>query len=125
MDKKTDLGPNPVLYYKMIETIKNRSITFNSSIDLIKLCMEEVEKIENLNGYDKKEYVIKTLNEIAKGNDGILGTNDDLIPIYILAPLNFLIKNNILSDIIETVIKATQGELDINKKIKKNKCLCC
>lgn len=110
--------PNKILYDRIKSIIDNKKITILNSIQLLTLLIDEVEKIGNLYGNEKKQYVINTLEEIAKGDDGIIGTDDDIIPEYIYESLKILIESNLISDIIDNMI-------NIYNKSSKKSCFCC
>ena len=110
--------PNRLLYDKIKSVISDKKISILNSIQLLTLLIEEVEKFDNMYGNEKKQYVINTLEEIAKGDDGILGTEDDIIPQYIYESLKILIESNLISDIIDNMINI------YNKKSKSSN-FCC
>ena len=110
--------PNRLLYDKIKSVISDKKISILNSIQLLTLLIEEVEKFDNMYGNEKKQYVINTLEEIAKGDDGILGTEDDIIPTYIYESLKILIESNLISDIIDNMINI------YNKKSKSSN-FCC
>jgi hypothetical protein len=110
--------PNKILYDRIKSLIGDKKITILNSIQLLTLLIEEVEKFGNLYGNEKKQYVINTLEEIAKGDDGIIGTDDDIIPEYIYESLKILIESNLISDIIDNMI-------NIYNKSSKKSCFCC
>ena len=110
--------PNRLLYDKIKSVISDKKISILNSIQLLTLLIEEVEKFDNMYGNEKKQYVINTLEEIAKGDDGILGTEDDIIPPYIYESLKILIESNLISDIIDNMINI------YNKKSKSSN-FCC
>lgn len=85
------------------------------AVGLIKYVMTSVEKLNALSGKEKEEMVLSILTELAKGKDGIAGTKDDLIPPLVIAGLQAMSENNLITSTIELIIDATKGKLDINK----------
>lgn len=99
---------------QIMDDIKQKKVNINSVMSLVSKTMELVEKVPNLSGRYKKECVIAVLNEIAKGADGIEGTEDDLIPGYVMEGLKFMLLNNIVENVIDVVVAATKGLLNVN-----------
>lgn len=108
------LSTSAKLVRDIMINIKEKKLNINSVMALVVKSMELVEKIPNLSGRDKKECVISALNEIAKGADGIAGTKDDLIPGYIMEGLRFMLLNQVVENIIDVVVAATKGVLNVN-----------
>jgi hypothetical protein len=63
------------------------------------------------------------IQEIAKGEDMIIGTSDDTISPEVVNSLITMIKNNLLDEVIDIVCLASKGEFNVNK-IKKT-CFGC
>lgn len=106
------------------ESIKDKKISFVNYTIIIISAMEIIEKYKTLNGALKKKYMIMAIEEIAEGNDNIVGTDDDLIFKENTIILKNLIEQNILSDLIDIISDASKGLFDINKSTKtlKNGC---
>ena len=102
--------------------IKNNSIDTSSAMKLIVISMEIIESF-NVNNNDKKEYVIMAIQEIAKGEDMIIGTSDDTISPEVVKSLITMINNNLLDEVVDIVCLASNGEFNVNK-IKKT-CFGC
>ena len=83
--------------------------------------MELVDKYPELSGPEKSDLVIKTLEEICKGQDGLVGTSDDLIPKHVMEILKSVLSLGIVQDIINQIIKATKGQLNINNVVAVGK----
>ena len=98
------------------------NIDLNSinAIQLITFIMEEIEKIKNLNGQQKKELVINILKEFIMDDDNVFikGTN-----LNIIISINNLLDSEIVFDIIDTIVLCANGAVKINQKIKAN-CFC-
>lgn len=102
--------------------IKNENIDTSSCFKIIVLSIETIENYTNLTGEEKKEYIILAIQTIAKGDDNISGNEDDLLDKTIVDSLAFILKNNYISEVIDIVFKASQGDININKIKKK---ICC
>jgi len=97
-----------IIYNKILESIKKNKITLKSAFLLITVIMEEVEKIKNLTGDDKKLYVIEILNTIVSNG------NDDLIPPFICNSVKTLIDNGTIGLIIDSIVYTTNNKININ-----------
>jgi hypothetical protein len=100
--------------------IKGKTINYT---EIIITAMEIIDKYENLTGSLKKSYIMIAIDNISRGNDRMIGTEDDLISQENVIILKNLIEQNILSDLIDTIVIATKGKIDINKsstELKKN-----
>jgi hypothetical protein len=104
------------------DSIKNNSIDTSSAMKLIVISMEIIESFD-VNNNDKKEYVIMAIQEIAKGDDMIIGTSDDTISPEVVKSLITMINDNLLEEVIDIVCLASKGEFNVNK-IKKT-CFGC
>jgi|688.fasta_scaffold09537_20 hypothetical protein len=99
--------------------IKGKTINYTQ---IIITAMEIIDKYENLTGTLKKSYIIMAIDNISRGNYKI-GLGDELISQENVIILKSLIEQNILSDLIDTIVIATKGKIDINKsstELKKN-----
>lgn len=80
----------------LIQRINDGSVDINNAVDLLKAVFVIVNKFTTFDQQRKKEVVIETLEDIVAGRDGILYTDDDLLPKHILDGLKALIDNNML-----------------------------
>ena len=116
----------PNILNALVNTIKNsikdKNIDTSSCFKIITLSVEIIEKYNELHGKDKKEYIIKAIEIIAKGNDNIEGNNDDLLDETTVLSLKIIIDNDYISEFIDIICRASKGEININK-IKKKCCL--
>ena len=104
------------------DAIKNKSIDTSSAMKLIVISMEIIESFD-VNNNDKKEYVIMAIQEIAKGEDMIIGTSDDTISPEVVNSLITMINTNLLDEVVDIICLASKGEFNVNK-IKKT-CFGC
>lgn len=87
--------------------VMKKDIRIDTPFDVLKSLVNIVEGFSNLTGEEKKTIVIQTLEDITAGSDGVLGSDDDLIPRYILDGLELLIRSNMISATIDLVCEAT------------------
>lgn len=106
---------------ELLVNLKVNNRTLNDAVEIISLCMELVDKYPDLTGPEKSALVIKVLEEICKGQDGVVGTSDDLIPKNIMDILKSILSLGIVQNIIDQIIKATKGQLNINNVVAVGK----
>jgi hypothetical protein len=82
--------------------------------------MEEVEKMKDLKGIEKKTKVIEIIKEFVNNNNNILSKCENKSTID---NLNTILNNELISDIIENIIFCAEGAVELNKKIKST-CFC-
>jgi len=108
---------------KLMETLESKianKIDMNV-MEFITLIMEEVEFDGSLKkGHEKKGKVIDIINEFLTNDNNIFIKNNNLAIINNLANLN---SNNMITDVIENIIKCSSGAVNINNAIKSS-CLC-
>lgn len=95
--------------------ISENKVRVTNAIGLLRVAMQEVERLNEFTGSQKQSLVIEVLSRIAKGPDGISGTQDDLIPPLVIDGVRVLIESNLIGATIDLIIDATRGRLDINK----------
>ena len=72
--------------------------------------VEFVKKASKLLKYDshsnenKVKLLVEALKQVGKGNDGIFGTNDDLIPEHIVHEIQKMESTNILTDLVSVFV---------------------
>jgi hypothetical protein len=90
--------------------IKN-GISFGNAISVVQEIMKNLEVFKGLTGEEKHAITLTILDEIAKGKDGIIGTEDDLIPEHILKGIKALIENDLINSTISLIKQTMKGEL--------------
>jgi hypothetical protein len=100
---------------KIFEAIQTKKINVESAVDVLGYLMQEADKLNSLNGDEKKTIVISILSDLAKGDDGITGTSDDILSPDVIKGINAMIDNNLVSCLINVLIDASKGNLDLNK----------
>jgi len=102
-------------------SIKGKNINYTQ---IIVTAMEIIDKYENLNGLLKKSYIIMAIDNLTRDNNENNDIENNLISQENLIILKNLMQQNILSDLIDTIVNASKGNFDINKSstVFKKKC---
>lgn len=100
------------------QSFRDKKIPTDNPMIIITKCMELLEHVKGLNGKEKKIYTVKAIEAVAKGDDGIFGTADDLIPERTIRALQTLVEQDIIDDTVQLIIDTTKGKYDINKTQK-------
>ncbi len=95
------------VYKNFVNHVMKKDMHIETPYDVLKSLVYIVEGFNNLTGEEKKTIVIQTLEDITAGTDGVLGSDDDLIPPHVLQGLELLIKSNMISSTIDLVCEAT------------------
>ena len=72
--------------------------------------IEFVKKSSKLLKYDsssnenKVEIIVQALKQVGRGNDGIFGTDDDLIPEHIVLEIQKMQNTNLLTDLVSVFV---------------------
>jgi hypothetical protein len=110
---------NPIVLQSLIvsiqDAIEQRLVNANSAMALIGKGMELMGYFENLSGSEKKKYLIKAIEVIARGKDGVFGTDDDLIPESTAKTLTMLLEQNLVEDAVQLISDAAKGKLNIDQ----------
>jgi hypothetical protein len=99
------------------KAIKDSKIDVYSPYSVVVKTMELLENVKGLSGGEKKKYIIAAIEEVAKGDDGIAGTADDLIPVSTVNKLKLMVEQDLVGDTIDLIVDATKGEFNLNKAI--------
>jgi hypothetical protein len=81
---------------------------------VITTIMEIVERIRGSTGAQRYELLVNVLEDVLKGADGIKGTEDDLLPLWVQDGIRVILRSNLLPSIVQGIIVATKGFLAIN-----------
>jgi len=92
---------------KFIKILQNKDGLVHTSIDAVRLMVQTMDNYDGLSGHQKKQMLLTILNDITAGDDGILYTQDDLLPRKIHEGLCFLIEHDLISPIIDLVCEVT------------------
>ena len=94
------------------QCINDKKVDVSSAVALVAKTMEAAHRhMSGQEGILKREYVVLALSEIAKGKDGISGTEDDLIPPATTAALKLMVENDLLTQTINTICDALKGRI--------------
>jgi len=85
----------------------------SSPMDLIKNGMELARDIASISGVERKKCLVAALQIVARGKDGISGTEDDLIAPENLKMLSIMLEHNIVEHIVDALVDAAKGRLNI------------
>ena len=89
-------------------SLENQDIVANHITKIIELTMEMVEKHKDLSGLAKKEIVVVSTNRLIKTYVHDETTKELLLTIC----------NSMLEDMIDLVVDATKGKVQLNKFVK-------
>lgn len=101
----------------LLESISNNQLSQVSAMNVIAKGMEIMETFPNLSSADKKCLLLKVIHKVAAGADGILGTEDDLLPKECMDTLKIILENNLADGIISIIADTAHGKFNINKVI--------
>jgi len=96
-------------------------ITADNLVDITIECMKWAEKVYNLSSLEKKAVVIKVVRKLVESSDKITKSQKKIIDLSITF---------VISPLIDRIVDASKGKIDINKfgtKVKKwafNVCCC-
>lgn len=86
----------------------NEDVKIDNAIDALRILAVIVTKTASVNESERKEIIIKILEEITAGADGVLFTEDDRLPRNVLEGLEILIRSDMLSSTIDLVLEVSQ-----------------
>jgi hypothetical protein len=96
------------VYKNFVKDVTNNRVQVNNAVDVVRSLTSIVDSFSSLDQEGKKKLIIKTLEDIVSGNDGILYTDDDLLPRHVLEGLEVLIRTDVILSIIELAMEITQ-----------------
>lgn len=79
--------------------------TYNA-IDAIKSLLTFINEYDDLSIKEKKELLVSLLEDIASGKDGVLDTDDDVLPYSVVEGIRLLIDTNLIPSIIDLVCQS-------------------
>lgn len=81
-----------------------------SAIRIVSLALDAVTRLyPHLSASERRTVIILSIEKIAAGGDGVLGTNDDVISLQVLQHLKTLLGTNMLSDLISALDQGTEA----------------
>lgn len=112
--------------FAILKAIRAKSVDTTSALKLVADSMKIVEQVVSRPGKEKKEILLTCLREIAKGEDGIAGSKDDIINKNVIESLSVLLKDNLIEDVITFTIDLSKGKFDVKKLQSVSKsCFLC
>lgn len=97
------------------ESILKKEIDGKSPMVIITKGMELMETFPNMKGPEKKDLLIKVIQRISAGKDGIVGTEDDIIPKECVDALQTILDKNLLEGVVGVISDAARGKFNLNK----------
>lgn len=101
------------VYKNFINHITKNNIELNNGVDVIKSLVYVTDGFIKLTKEEKKQIIIKTLEDITAGEDGILNTEDDLLSPSVLEGLELLIKSDMIVSTIDLVFEAMHAKIGV------------
>lgn len=97
------------------ESILKKEINGASPMTIVTKGMELMETFPNMSGAQKKELLTKVIERVAAGKDGIVGTDDDIIPKECVEALKLMLEKQLLEGIVSVISDAARGKFNLNK----------
>jgi hypothetical protein len=91
------------------KAIEAKSLDAASAMSIVRKGMELLNAYPQLRGAEKKAVLIRVLEQVSAGNDGVLGTDDDLLPPATLKAMKALLEGDLIGDIVDTFVAFTKG----------------
>lgn len=107
------------------EAILKKELEATSATGIIAKGMELMQTFPNMSGDQKKKLLVQVIEKLAAGQDGIVGTSDDIIPAACVESLKTFLEKDLLGDVINVVLDASRGKFNLQKatetaeKVKK------
>lgn len=104
-----NLNSNVDFYHELVEDFKEREINMSNWMSIVTRVMQDVEKVKNLSGPEKKDLVIQITIKIFKK----LNIQDET--------LKPLFTHSTLSSVIDTLISTSKNKVKLNTKVNAQK----
>lgn len=101
----------------MANSLHKKEVDAKSPVHIISKGMELLAALPEIMGVTKKELLIKALDHLVSGKDGIVGTDDDIITEEYVRILRMMIDNNIVDEIITVIKDASKGKYNLQSAI--------
>lgn len=105
------------LVFELQDFLSNNPSEVNPTMIIAK-AMELVERVKGLSGPEKKDLVLKVIFIVAKGKDGVEGTDDDIISKDVMDNVRILVDKNLVSDVVDVIVSAANGKFDIMRTVQ-------
>jgi len=99
------------------ESILKKEIDGGSAMMIITKGMELMQTFPNMTGTQKKEVLIKVIQRLAAGKDGIVGNEDDIIPKECVEALQIFLEKNLLEGIVGVISDAARGKFNLQTTV--------
>tara|TARA_Y100000389_G_C17267280_1_gene416102 strand:+ start:257 stop:586 length:330 start_codon:yes stop_codon:yes gene_type:complete len=95
----------------MIQLLKEDG--FKNRINVVEFVKKtsKLLKRDSSSDAEKIDLLLTALKQIAKGKDGIFGTEDDLIPEEVITEIQHMSKTNLLTDLVTIFIKRKRSAM--------------
>lgn len=110
MEPLEDLRVPSRVYKNFLHHVSREDVKVENAMDVIKSLWYVVDGFGEMNTEEKKKVVILALEDLASGKDGVLNTDDDIIPPHILKGITLLIECNLVMDMIDLIYEVTQAK---------------
>ena len=95
------------VYENLVKQLQDDAIPLRDAFDVTHLVVKIVYKFDTCSREEKNRIIIATIEDIVAGKDGILYTDDDLLPPHIIDGLRALINSNILLSTVDFICEVT------------------
>ena len=104
-----NVNSNLDFYHDLVEDFKQKEINMSNWMSIVTRVMQDVEKLKNLNGPEKKDLAIQITIKIFKK---LNINNESLTPLF---------THSTLSSVIDTLISVSKNKVKLNKKVNARK----
>jgi hypothetical protein len=84
------------------KAIESKTLDAGSAMTIVRRGMELLNVYPSLKGAEKKVLLVRVLEQVCAGGDGVLGTADDLLPESTLRAIKTLLEGDLMGDILDT-----------------------
>lgn len=99
------------------KALESKALDAGSAMRIVRKGMELLNAYPALRGEEKKAVLIRVLEQVSAGNDGVLGTDDDLLPEATLKAMKALLDGDLIGDIVDTFVAFTKGDIPDTAKV--------
>jgi hypothetical protein len=99
------------------KALESQQLNPMSALAIVRKGTELLASYNTLTGNEKKQLLIRVLEHISAGNDGILGTDDDLLPEATVIAIRTVLDGSLLDDVVETFVQLSKGNLQPDKLV--------
>ena len=94
----------------LLLAVNRNKVRIQDPIDLIKVIFNIVMRYDSMSLDEKKSIMLETFEAIVVGKDGVLFTQDDLLPRNVIEGLQILIKSNLLFSVLDLLLELSQAQ---------------